>query len=430
MSLVLPRGYHLPWYDDRSVVEYVPTVKAMFGKVGSRPTLPLSWWKEFVRVKDLQIVTFMVDGFGYDQFGHYKKTIPFLKRFEEQGNIHKISTAYPSTTPTGNTAISTGLTSAELGLIEWWQYEQDIDRVIATIQFSSDGKDLREIHPEFGKEKLHNATPIYAELKAHGINSFYHCPAEYSSGVYHDQTYRGSITVPYSELNPGLEKLAETLNNQSGSNYHHFYYNRVDHFMHRTGLWSAEHDKAVVDLFDGIEKYFLPNLKSTKVSNVLLMFIADHGHIEVREDRKIYLTDDPDIRECLRISPRTGDVIPVMGSSRAPMIFAKPNRVDDLLKILKRELSDKAIVLRSSEAIEYGLYGPYQPSDLFRERLGDIVVLPLSVSKNGDSHGDGFWHVWGRMHAKDSLGWKGQHGGLSDREIEVPLGIVKAEKLV
>ena len=62
-----------------------------------------------------------------------------------------------------------------------------------------------------------------------------------------------------------------------------------------------------------------------------------------------------------------------------------------------------------SELIEQGIFGPLV-SERFRERVGDLVVLPYA----GEAV---YWNDPPRF----TQPYHGQHGGLSHAEMEIPL---------
>ena len=64
---------------------------------------------------------------------------------------------------------------------------------------------------------------------------------------------------------------------------------------------------------------------------------------------------------------------------------------------------------RAQELLDAGLFGP-APSAALRQRLGDVVVLPVL----GEAV---YWYTPGRF--RQTL-W-GQHGGLTAQEMEIPL---------
>jgi hypothetical protein len=87
------------------------------------------------------------------------------------------------------------------------------------------------------------------------------------------------------------------------------------------------------------------------------------------------------------------------------------------MEILDKLLGSKALLMKSNDAMAAELYGPYPPSALTVQRLGDIVILPLStIDQSGTEQ---YCHIWGRLGPEDYLKWKGQHGGLASAELDL-----------
>ena len=75
--------------------------------------------------------------------------------------------------------------------------------------------------------------------------------------------------------------------------------------------------------------------------------------------------------------------------------------------------------MRTDEAINMGLFGMGNPRKEFRDRVGNILILPY------DNNTIWYEHVKGQK-----VEMLGHHGGLSKEEMLIPFGIGKVSNLI
>ena len=107
-----------------------------------------------------------------------------------------------------------------------------------------------------------------------------------------------------------------------------------------------------------------------------------------------------------------GEPLVPAGSARDLFLHVKPAALDDAEDLLRRALSSHAMIVRTSELIKDGFFGPANEriSQSFLERVGNLVLLPYK----GESV---YWHERGRFEQR----FFGHHGGLTRDEMEIPL---------
>jgi hypothetical protein len=116
----------------------------------------------------------------------------------------------------------------------------------------------------------------------------------------------------------------------------------------------------------------------------------------------------PEIVDHLEIGGDGRPLAPA-GSSRDLFLHTRSGRHDHVRTTLQALLEGSAEAHSVSELIEHGIFGPVV-SERFRERVGDIVVLPY----RGEAV---YWSDPPRF----TQPYYGQHGGLSHAEMEIPL---------
>ena len=83
------------------------------------------------------VILLMIDGFGYSHWLRYGERYPFLRSVLGQGSLMPLTAVFPSTTSASVTALGSGLTPQQHGLMEWHLYVEELDEVIVTLPFKS-----------------------------------------------------------------------------------------------------------------------------------------------------------------------------------------------------------------------------------------------------------------------------------------------------
>ena len=97
------------------------------------------------------------------------------------------------------------------------------------------------------------------------------------------------------------------------------------------------------------------------------------------------------------------------GSSRDLFLHTRPGSHDHVRTTLRTLLDGRAEVHSVADLIEQGVFGP-AVGERLRERVGDLVVLPYP----GEAV---YWNEPPRF----TQPYRGQHGGLTHAEMEIPL---------
>jgi hypothetical protein len=107
-----------------------------------------------------------------------------------------------------------------------------------------------------------------------------------------------------------------------------------------------------------------------------------------------------------------GDPIPPVGSPRNLHLHLRDGTVERVREAVESRWSCRTVT--RAEAVDRGLFGVGEPSDLFRRRCGDLVVV----------HRDrGLW--W----EESELDLVGMHGGLTHEEMFVPFAAATLDAL-
>lgn len=309
-----------------------------------------------------------------------------LKRVLENESLFKsnlfkeITTVFPATTTAATTSIRTGLNPIEHGWIGWDTYIKPIDKTITLFLNSEKGK--KEICKEFleVKDKLVTKT-IADEIEENGL---YHAKEFFPFET-------GNAKV-YSNIDDMLNLvLKET--KKEGKKFLYVYDSEPDHTMHDFGP-DSEIVKKLIE-----ERDIKISELSKKLTDTLLIIVADHGHIKVDN---IFLNDYP---EFLKMLERTTSI-----EQRAVSFKVKNEYLDIFVNKFNELFGEYFKIYNKNEILESKIFGDGIPNELFEDAIGDFIAIAENSNKCLVSDGG------------DVL--FSQHAGYTDDEVFVPLIVI------
>ena len=140
----------------------------------------------------------------------------------------------------------------------------------------------------------------------------------------------------------------------------------------------------------------------------LVLLTSDHGMTPVDPVATIYVNELWPELPGLLASGADGKPLAPAGSCRDLFLHVRPGELGRVRDGLAERLDGRATVLTTDDLIARGAFD--KPSERLRERVGDLVVLP----RVGEAV---YWYEPGRFDQH----LRGQHGGLSPQEMEIPL---------
>lgn len=319
------------------------------------------------------VVVILLDGMGTNIM---ERALP-EESFFRKNLIKSIATVFPATTTAATTSIRTGLNPVEHGWLGWTTYIEPIDKVITLFMNSEKGHD-GEICEEFlnVKNKLASET-IVSEINKQG-------------------EFEGLELMPfgenaYSDLDDMLNKI-KTETQKPGKKYIYAYDLEPDSTMHETGPDSEKSKKLIIERNDKIEQL------AAELKNTLLVVLADHGHIKVKN---IFLNNYPDILDLL--DQKTSI------DQRAVSFKVKPGKKEKFRDKFEKYFGNYYDLYDSENAVKSKLFGDGMENELFRPALGDFIA----IAKGAEC-----------LVAPDDEVLISHHAGYTDDEIYVPV-IVK-----
>lgn len=361
------------------------------------------------------VVFFLIDGFGAKQWEIYKAHYGVLQKFEQEGYLNKLDSVFPSSTPVAlNTLHTGGLLPAEHGLIDWWLYVEEIDKIIATLPFAAMGCEERDSLLKIGANSsiLLDSPTAYEQFEERGIKTRTFILKDYIQSVYTKAACKGSELIPHQDISGLFATLSEQLKkSQERPSYNFVYWGGIDAAGHNYGPDSREYKQTVNEYFTAFEDFLA---KAQEIKDTLFVISADHGQVKVDPNKTIYLDSIVGLFELFRVSSQGNPTLP-WGGPREVFLAIKDGRQSEALDLLQEAAGEHLELLGSKTAFEAGLFGQASANHPnLKSRIGDVIVLPK-----------GRQTVWYHHPGAEPFGPKGHHGGLSDAELKVPFGLLR-----
>jgi len=368
-----------------SIVNLMSSIARALGGTMPYPQLRQLPAKELRRTK--RTVLLVVDGLGYEWLRAHGKG-SFLERHLQS----KMTSVFPSTTAAAMTTFFTGVAPQQHAFTGWNMLFKELGMVVAPLPPWTRSGHLPV--PQFDVEGLTNARPFFEIIRTKSAQVI---PKGYLGANYNDYLIRAARLYPYRTLNGFSRQVRKAARERR---FVLAYWPLFDKSCHQTGTDSSETlarfreiDRAVRGIAAGLH-------------DTTLIVTADHGFMDCSPKRTILLDHHPELLSAL--------TVPLCGESRAAYAYVRPARTKAFERYVKRHLAHACTLMRSEELVSDGWYGRGKEDPRLRDRIGDYVL----VMKDG-------WVVQDPVMGETHSGHIGRHGGVSKKEMLVPLIVVK-----
>ena len=403
----LPGGRVRPLYDSYGFAGIPGTLLQLFGERGAH-ALPDDVLPQLDGAPP-RVVAVFIDALGWAFVERFAERAPLLARLREQGVVSKLTTQFPSTTTAHVTTLHTVQPVGEHGSYEWYIYEPSLDRLICplTAAFAGEphggllaaGTDLAAIYPQ--------AEGLAMRLARLGVGTHLVEPAEIVDTPFTQLVCAGATVHGFESARTGAA-LAARLARSSAPSLTVLYLENFDTIGHQLGPDDPRSEAVALELLEAVERELVDALAGTPGALVLLF--ADHGQVPTDPERCVYVNERcPQLVPLLRRGADGRPLAPA-GSARDLFLHVREGALDEALGLLEGLFGDEAWVAPTAQLAADGLFGP-RISARFRERVGDVVVLPRAGVE-----------AWWREPGLFEQDKRGHHGGLEPAEAETWLG--------
>ncbi|WP_138004352.1 alkaline phosphatase family protein [Halalkalirubrum salinum] len=394
---------HTPPYRDRCFSNVSPTLASFLG-YDAEHTLPAECLDPAI-TESQNVLVVLIDGLRYDRW--LETTALLFSCAREHGTTTPLSAVFPTETAAAIVSYHTGRQPIEHGSLGWEQYLPPQDVVVEPLRGATvDGTPISQLDDD--PVELFDGPTIHRELAEMDVRSTVIQPKH---TLVHDgaaQLYEGATQVPYTTPADGALAAMDALA-EPGPSFVSLYLPEVDTISHNEGTESPDYE-ATLQMIDGCLRYAIDRLAPEIAAETAVGFVSDHGHIDIPGSVGTVLTDDERISERLRRRPN-GTPMPPTGSLRNVHLHLKDRSIEPV----RQALDSLAVhTWTQTEAIDAELFGTHDCSETFRERCGDLIIVPRDAP------------IW---HTDTKFDMIGQHGGLDPAELLVPFTTVPMREL-
>ncbi|MBB1483329.1 alkaline phosphatase family protein [Tessaracoccus sp. MC1865] len=359
-----------PRYGDLSLANLLPSVVARLD--GEIPLIEIPEARQYV--------VLLIDGLGWHQLREHAAHAETMAGLLDRG--HRLTCSVPSTTATSLTSLGCGATPGEHGVVGYSFYEPTVGRVINSLTWEGGPDDI---------EGFAQKPTVFQRLASQGRPSAAVTLGRFAGSALTRVAFAGTRLFPVANEGDVDEITGHVTEALRESDVVYLYERLLDSdgHSHGTGSWQWLDRLAVID-------DHVAHLVETLPPSVCLLITGDHGMLNVPEDTRVVVEDEP----------RLAGYSHLGGEPRFRHIYGEDPRA--LAWAWESVFGERALVLRREEAIEAGWFGP-NVSNMSSARIGDVVAAMTGT--------------WAAMTyaTPGEFSLVGMHGSLTAAEMEVPL---------
>jgi predicted AlkP superfamily pyrophosphatase or phosphodiesterase len=357
-------GPVLPDYEGACITNVVPALL-------ERPSPP-SWFPRVAFDSD-QVVLFVLDGLGWDQFVDHRQVCSVLSSMEG-GPIHSV---LPTTTSTALTSLTTACPPGEHGVVGYRMHVHG--EILNVLRWTTATGDARQTIPPPKVQSqvafLGHRPPVVtkAEFARTGFTM-----------AHLDHVRFVGYRMP-SSLVTDVARLV-----RAGEPFVYAYYDGLDKVSHEYGL--GEHYRAELAVTDRL----VGDLLGAVPAGAAVVVTSDHGQVDTGTN-------------VTPIHPSVAAHVSLQsGEGRFRWLHARPGRGLAVLEAAQEAHGRDAWVVSRDEVVDGGWLGPKVSAEALA-RLGDVALVARTEVAFTEPTDTGPYELIGR------------HGSATSAEVRVPL---------
>ena len=378
-----------PDYAGRSIVNLMSTIMSAYGH-DSIYYPPLSTIPA-ARIQEAQnVVLLVIDGLGYEYLVNQGGDSTLFRHLDSA-----ITSVAPATTTSAISTFLTGLAPQQHGLTGWFTYFREIGSVLAVLPFKIRGSGIPLGEMGISVAELFGHVPVFNYLD---VSSYSISPAWIAHSDFNQSHIGSAELIPYKYMVDCFTAISRCVRTENQRKYIYAYWPGFDSLAHEHGVGSD----IVSTHFRELDDCFTQMLADLAGTDTLIIVTADHGFVDVPTKKVILLEEHPTLKDCL--------AVPLCGEPRLAYAYVRISHQQIFEQYLGKDLAVAIECYPSEELQTQHLYGLGQAHPELASRTGDYtLILKDNYVIKDQIPGEGPFEM------------KGHHGGLSSREMYVPL---------
>lgn len=369
---------------NRSILNIVSAIMKYYRRPYEYPTLP----KLDVQLERFykNVVLIVLDGMGTDMLESNLKPDEFLRK----NFVQNVTSVFPSTTASAMTSYYTGVSPNEHGWLGWSMFFKEFCRTI-------------DVFTNVDTYTKQPAATLNAAEFVMPYETIFQSISESIIGEVQP------FTISQSKVNISgkghihktaekFERVCELIKLIAATDQQTFTYVQwcsPDDTAHRTGCYSDETKEKLTSISRMLEDL------CKSLTDTLIIVSADHGMIDITDEVRIDRI--PEINECL--------ILPPFIESRAMSFYVKSDRKTDFERAFSNYFAHDFLLLSRYDVFDKKILGEGTSHPKTLDFIGDYFACAISD----------IGLRYQTLNAKPKNLNKANHGGLTEKEMTVPL---------
>ncbi|HUZ16743.1 MAG TPA: alkaline phosphatase family protein [Spirochaetia bacterium] len=308
--------------------------------------------------------------------------------------VRELRSVFPSTTACALTSLITGEWPGIHGLTGWFTYLPEIGKTAKILPFVDR---MNDAPLESCGADLSSLMPVKSRLSALDREVCAVLPNTLRGSAYSTWAHGENQVIGYRSLSGGFQAVAANVQNRSLPSFTFLYVPDVDTAQHEAGTSGAKVKRLVRAIDEALVK-----LKEAMPDNARLVVSADHGLVDVPENRRLHIHDGHPMLNYLEFVPS--------GEPATPIFHVREGQEHQFEDYFDTSFGSVMELLSISDGEALGLFGPDGISPVTRRRLGNYVGISA----------DPFVMLY-EAPGTEPLNHIAFHGGLQPQTMRVPL---------
>ena len=306
----------------------------------------------------------ILDGFGYNIFDRIINKERIHSDLLKDARIEKVTTVFPSTTPTVLASLYSGIEPSGHGILGTMMMLKEIGSVKKIFGWSPAMSEYLRVRFDSLDPHITFPKPYLLDKVKSSKKTVFLYPEMLINSEVTNAMLGHENKIPYVSFDDMLVRLVRLMKEDTYE-YIYVYYDTTDHMQHVYSPDSDEFRESIYRMLHSFDRILTAHLKG---SDYNLIITADHGHITIKNTDIIHMNYRSKIMNYLSAPP--------WNESRLRILTVMSGKEAELEDHFDKTYKDSGYLVRSDEAIKAGLFGAEKVDDFLRSRFGTYMIVP------------------------------------------------------
>jgi len=340
------------------------------------------------------LVLVLVDGMGDEQVSTYVTDGPIARH-----RVGTLQSVFPASTAPAVTSLATGVHPSRHGVPAWWVELTDWGLTAEVLPFCE--RFTRRPLEEFGCGP-ETVFPVPSLVAGYQTRSCAVTLLPYVGSATSWYTRGGTTGIGYDSLEDGVDAVVDHVAAAVADgvpSYTYWYLPQYDKICHVRGVAAEPSVQTLLDIDEAVAA-----LVDRLDGRARVVVTADHGQVDVRDDRTWVLEDGHELLYPLAAPPS--------GEPSVPVFRVRPDHEAEFVERFEDCFGEALALLSVDDAETLELFGPGPLAPVTRQRLGTFVALGPEATA-----------LYYAPSGTTPFFLAGVHGGMTTTEMVVPLAV-------